>query len=362
MSTKKSKLNKHSYYMSLALMQAYKNLGNTKENPSVGCVIVKNDCVISAGYTKINGRPHAEHFALNKMSNLYNSDLYVTLEPCCHYGKTSPCVKKIISRKVKRVFFSIHDPDIRSFNKSGAYLKKKKIIVSKGVLSKETNDLYKSYIRNKSNLTPFVTAKIAISRDGFSVDSRNKWITNKYSQARVHLMRSKHDCIVTSAKTIISDNSQLTCRINGLQHKSPARIILDKNLKIPITSKLIKSSERLRTIIFYNKSDFKKISKLKRFKLSLIKTPLNSKNSFDLKTILKKLKSMGFSRIFLESGINLLNSFLKENLIDNLEVFKSNNLIGRYGSNKFKVNFSVKKIKINKVNLFGEMLLSYKLK
>lgn len=359
MSTKKSK---HSYYMSLALMQAYKNLGNTKENPSVGCVIVKNNCVISTGYTKINGRPHAEHFALNKVPNLNNSDLYVTLEPCSHYGKTSPCVKKIISRKVKRVFFSIHDPDIRSFNKSREYLKKKNIIVSKGVLSKETNDLYKSYIKNKSNLIPFVTAKIAISRDGFSVDSRNKLITNEYSRARVHLMRSKHDCIVTSGKTIISDNSQLTCRINGLQHKSPARIVLDKNLKIPITSKLIKSSQRLRTIIFYNKSGFKKISKLKRFKLSLIKIPLNSKNSFDLKMILKKLKSMGFSRIFLESGVNLLNSFLKENLIDNLEVFKSNNLIGRYGSNKFKINFNFKKIKVNKVNLFGERLLSYKLK
>jgi diaminohydroxyphosphoribosylaminopyrimidine deaminase / 5-amino-6-(5-phosphoribosylamino)uracil reductase len=362
MSTKKSKPNKHSYYMGLALMQAYKNLGSTKDNPSVGCVVVKNNSVISSGYTKINGRPHAEHFALNKMSNLNNSDLYVTLEPCSHYGKTSPCVNKIISKKIKRVFFSINDPDKRSFNKSRKKLKNKKINVSIGILSKETNDLYKSYIKNKHDLLPFVTAKIAISKDGFTVDSRNKWITNKYSRSRVHLMRSKHDCIVTSVKTVITDNSRLTCRIYGLENKSPSRIILDKNLRIPLTSNLLKTTKKIKTIIFYNKSSSKKIINLKKYKVLIVKMPLNSHNKFDLKEILKKLKSMGFSRIFLESGVNLLNNFLKEDLIDSLKVFKSNKLIGKYGSNKFKISLSTKKIKVHKVNLFGESLHSYKLK
>ena len=343
-------------------MRAYKNLGNTKENPSVGCVIVKNNSVISSGYTKINGRPHAEYNALEGTSNLKNSDLYVTLEPCSHYGKTPPCVKKIISKKIKRVFFSIHDPDLRSFNKSTKYLKKSNISVHIGTLEKIIKELYKSYIKYKSNSLPFVTAKIAISKDGYTVDRRNKWITNKYSRARVHLMRSKHDCIITSASTILADNPRLTCRIYGLEHKSPSRIILDKNLEIPLNSKLIRSSKNFKTVIFYNKFKLKKILRLKKLNLKIIKIPLNSYNNFDLVKILEELKLMGFSRIFLECGVNLLNNFLRENLIDDLEVFRSNNLVGKFGNSKFKLNFNTKKVKINKVNLFGEQLLSYKLK
>ena len=112
--------------MKLALMQAHRNLGNTKENPAVGCVIVKNNCVISAECTSINGRPHAEQNAIAySKNNIKNSDLYVTLEPCSHYGKTSPCVKRIIKRKIKRVFFSLKDPDPLSYNKSTKQLKKK---------------------------------------------------------------------------------------------------------------------------------------------------------------------------------------------------------------------------------------------
>jgi len=112
---KQNKYSKHSFFMKLALMQAQRNLGNTKENPAVGCVIAKNDCIISAGYTGTNGRPHAEHNAITySKNNIKNSDLYVTLEPCSHYGKTPPCIKKIIKRKIKRVFFSLKDPDPRS--------------------------------------------------------------------------------------------------------------------------------------------------------------------------------------------------------------------------------------------------------
>ena len=114
--------------MKLALNQAQKNLGNTRENPSVGCVIVKNGCIITAGCTSINGRPHAEQNAITyALNDVKNSDLYVTLEPCSHYGKSPPCVKSIIKNKIKRVFFSLKDPDSRSFNKSTKVLKKNKI-------------------------------------------------------------------------------------------------------------------------------------------------------------------------------------------------------------------------------------------
>ncbi len=352
--------------MNLALMQATKNLGNTKTNPSVGCVIVKNGCVINGACTGINGRPHAESIALSKFKSINKkSDLYVTLEPCSHYGKTPPCVKKIIKNKIKRVYFSIKDPDIRSYDRSSKILKKNKIIVKKGILITELKSFYKSYFNYKKKSFPFVTAKMAVSKDCYTINSRNKWITNSYSRARAHLIRSKHDCILTSINTIISDNPLLTCRISGLENKSPTRIILDKNLRIPIKSKIIKTSTKVKTIIIHNSENTKKMKLLKKSGTKLIKMGLNINKYFDLKEVLFKLKGFGYSRIFLESGIKLMTNFLKEKLVNDFQLFISSKNLKNQGKNNFKQNlryFNNKKNTIIKVNLFGDKLISYKLK
>ena len=248
--------NSDNKFMRLAFKKASEHLGSTKENPSVGCIIVKNGSVVSSGVTSVNGRPHAEYNAINFCKkSLKNSSLYVTLEPCSHYGKTPPCVKTIIENKIKRVFFSLEDPDIRSFNKSKTQFKKNKIIVRKGDLVSDIKNFYKSYFKYKKNSLPFVTAKMAISKDFYTNCKKKKWITNSSSRARVHLMRSNHDCILSSVNTIILDNPEFTCRICGLRDRSPSRIILDKSLKIPITSNIIKSANKYRTIIFFNKDN-----------------------------------------------------------------------------------------------------------
>ena len=161
--------------MNLALKQAQINLGNTKKNPSVGCVIVKNDCIISAGCTGINGRPHAEQNAMVYSKNyIQNSNLYVTLEPCSHYGVTPPCVKTIIKNKIKRVFFSLKDPDPRSHNKSTKQFKKNKVSVQNGILSTDIKNFYKSYFKYKENFLLYVTAKMAISRDFYTINKKKK--------------------------------------------------------------------------------------------------------------------------------------------------------------------------------------------
>ena len=234
MSLKKGKFNHNDkYFMSLALNLARDRAGLTGENPPVGCIIVKNNEIISYGQTSINGRPHAERNAIVYSKNdIKNSDLYVTLEPCSHHGKTLPCVDTIMNSKIKRVFFSLKDPDARSYNKSTRLLKKNKINVQKDILVSDIKNFYKSYFKYKENNLPFVTAKIAISKDFYTNNKKKKWITNKFSRGRVHLMRSNHDCILTSVNTIIDDNSRLTCRIPGLEKNSPSRIILDKKLKI----------------------------------------------------------------------------------------------------------------------------------
>ena len=348
-------------------MQAQRNLGNTRENPAVGCVIVKNDCIISAGCTGINGRPHAEKNAItNSKNNIKNSNLYVTLEPCSHYGKTPPCVKTIIRSRIKKVFFSLKDPDRRSYNKSTKELKKNKIAVQNGILSSDIKNFYKSYFKYKKNILPFVTAKMAISKDFYTSNKKRKWITNKFSRGRVHLMRSNHDCILTSVNTIIMDNPRLTCRIRGLEDHSPSRIILDKKLKIPIRSNIVKSVNKYRTVIFFNKINQKKIRVLKNLKIKLIKTPLSENGNFDLKNILMKVKILGFSRVFLESGLNLTTNFLNKGLVDDFQLFISSKNLGKNGNNSFRRNmklfFKNRKFTNEKVNLFGDKLISYRIK
>jgi diaminohydroxyphosphoribosylaminopyrimidine deaminase/5-amino-6-(5-phosphoribosylamino)uracil reductase len=354
--------------MGLALLQANVMLGNTKDNPSVGCVIAKNNNLISAGATSFNGRPHAEVNAINfSKYNLKNSYIYTTLEPCSHYGKTPPCVKKIISRKVKRVFFSINDPDDRSYKKSKVYFKKERIIVRKGLLQKEVNFFYKSYFNFKKQSLPFVTSKLAISRDFFTINKKSKnWITNQYSRGRVHLLRSSHDCIVTSSRTIIKDNPSLNCRIRGLEDRSPLRIVLDKNLNISIKSKILRLNKDSRTIIFYNEFNKRKILLLKRLKIETVKIPLNNDGNLDLVLVLKKIKEKGFSRVFLECGEKLTYQFLKKNLINDFKLFISKKKLGKSGGGSFRKNYIMflknKKGNVEKVNLLGDQLISYRIK
>ena len=228
MFTNHNKNQNNLYYMDLALQQAKRSLGNTNKNPAVGCVIVNKKNIIGLGCTSINGRPHAEINAINSSRiNLRNSEMYVTLEPCSHYGKTPPCVKTIMKKKIRKVFFSIKDPDLRSFNKSKKILQKRGIIVRDGILKHKINSFYKSYFKYKNNDFPFVTCKLAVSKDYFTISKRRKWITNEFSRGRVHLFRSNHDCIVTSSNTVIEDNPKLDCRINGLENLTPTCIVLD---------------------------------------------------------------------------------------------------------------------------------------
>tara|TARA_Y100001960_G_scaffold286408_1_gene323701 strand:- start:297 stop:1361 length:1065 start_codon:yes stop_codon:yes gene_type:complete len=354
--------------MELALNQAKKNLGNTKTNPSVGCVIVKKNNLISAGCTSSNGRPHAEHNAINfSKTNIKNSDIYITLEPCTHFGLTSPCTSKIIKNKINKVYYSINDPDSRTNNKSKKILNKKGIFVKNGILRNNTNNFYRSYIKYKRKSLPFVTSKLAMSKDFYTIKKdQNGWITNKYSRGRVHMMRSNHDCIITSSKTVIEDNPLFTCRIKGLEKTSPARIILDKDLRIPLKSKIFTKGKNYQTIIFYNKENKKKIKLLRKLKIKTFYAPLSSHDKLNLIYILIKVKKLGFSRIFLESGITLIMDFLNKNLIDDFVLFISSKKLKKNGKGSITPilnNFIKNKNKlVNEINLLGDKLITYKLK
>ena len=314
--------------MALALKLARARHGLTGVNPSVGCVIVKKDEIISIGQTNYNGRPHAEYNAIkNSDVHLEGSKMYVTLEPCNHYGKTSPCTNLIIKNKIKEVFYSIDDIDKRVNGKSFKILKSKNIIVKKGLLKKEVSNFYSTYFFNRKNKLPYVTGKIATSKNNLIYSSKIKRITDKYSDQFTHFLRYRNDSIMISYRTLNKDNPKLNCRLEGLKKFSPKRIILDNNLNTKTNSYIFKTANKNNTIIFYNKADNRKITLFKKKGFRLIKSNLTKIKYFDLKLILKKLYKIGIRNILVEGGNNLSGSFLKDKLLNQFYLFKSPKLL-----------------------------------
>ena len=345
----------HNLFFNLALKLAEINLGRTKINPSVGCIIVKNDSVISSGLTSANGRPHAEFNALNKNLNFRGSVMYVTLEPCTHYGLTPPCINIIKKKKVKKVYYIYDDPDIRTFKKAKAKLKKK-IIKFKRV-NFQNDDFYKSYYLNKQKKLPLLDAKIAISKDYYTISNRNKWITNEKSRRVGHLIRSKYDSIISTSNSINKDDSLLNCRINGFDNFKPDLIIVDRYLNLKKKLRLFDICKKRNTYIFTTSNNTKKISFFKKKKIKIIKLD-KLDNINDFKVFLNKLFQIGKRRILVESGLTFLNELFRFRLINQLFIFKSDKILKKKGHNNSSIYY-VRKQKLNnqvKVNLNNDKL------
>ena len=337
MSLKISKSDKK--FMDLAISLAEDRVGLTGINPSVGCVIVNKSQIISVGQTGIGGTPHAETVAIKsaKKEDLRGSSMYVTLEPCNHYGRTPPCTKQIIKNKIGKVFFGVNDVDIRTSGKTTKILNNFNIKVKNNVQIKKILNLYKSYFFLKKHDYPFVTGKIACTKD-YYIKTNRKYISNPHSLNFSHLLRYKNQGILVSSKTVNSDNPQLNCRLNGLLKYSPTRFVLDKNLDISLTTKLVQTSKKIKTYIFYNKSNYK-LKKLKKMGIKLIQIQLNQNNNLDLIYVLKKIKKLNVYYLLVEGGIKLTNYFILNNLFNEFFLLKSDNNINnkkRFAKYKFK--------------------------
>ena len=355
MSTKKDKFSiKDQLYMDLALDLAKAREGLTGTNPSVGCVIVKNDEVISIGQTSYNGRPHAELNAIrNTDKNLKGSHMYVTLEPCSHNGITPPCTKAIINSKISKVVYSIIDVDKRVSGKTYKKLKAKGIKVRTGLLKKKIDQFYVPYFFNRKKKLPYITGKIAISKNNLIYSKNNKKITNSLSDKFTHFLRYKNDAIMISYKTLNKDNPKLDCRLKNMERFSPKRIILDNNLKTNITSYLYKTANKSNTIIFYNEADKSKIIEFKKNKINIIKSKINRYKKFNISIIMKKLYNLGCRNILIEGGNQLTKNFLSEKIFNQFYLFKSLKLLSKLteykefsGFNTLEKNYT-NKSKIN---------------
>ncbi len=322
MSTKKDKFStQDKNFMKLALNLANARRGLTGNNPSVGCVIVKNNRIISIGQTGYNGRPHAEHNAiLNCSENLKDSKMYVTLEPCNHYGKTPPCTKNIIKNKIGEVYYSMDDIDLKVKGKSYSILRKNNIRVKKGLLKKDAENLYRSYSFNRKKKLPYVIGKIAVSKNKIIYSEISKRITDKTSDKLTHYLRLKSDGIMISGKTLNIDNPKLNCRLEGFKN----------------------------TIIFHNSNDKSKIKLLKKRGTILIKQSTDKYKNLDLKKILKDLYKMEIRNLLVEGGDILTKNFLQKRLFNEFYMFRSSKNLSKNKKHVNFTSFSILNTKYNK--------------
>ncbi len=321
------------HYMGLALALARENQGLTKENPSVGCVLVKNKQIISSGVTSLNGRPHAEYNALKNSTVSTNGSIaYVTMEPCTHKGKTNPCSSLLVKSKISKVLFSISDIDERTSNKAFNFFKKKGIPIKEGVLKRDVSQFYSSYFFNRKYGLPYVTGKIACSRDNYIKSNKKQYISDEASLKVAHLLRYRNDGIMVSYKTINSDDPKLDCRLSGLEKHSPKIFIIDRELMIRNSSYILKFPRRNKVFIFHNSKKIKKEKFLKKKGINLIKIKCLEQNQLDYKQILKYMYKKKVFNLLVEGGYNITDFFLKKGLFNQFYLFKSNKSLKSNGS------------------------------
>ena len=312
---------------------AKKKFGLTFPNPVVGCIIVKKNRIISTGVTGNQGRPHAEEIALKKAGDkAKGATMYVTLEPCFHKSINGSCTEQILRSGIKTIYIARHDPDIRTNKKSINKLKKNELEVHVGSTAHITNQLNNFFFKSLKNKRPFVKVKMAISKDEKIAWSnyKSKWISNSKSRNYGHKIRSYSQAILTTAKTIIKDNPRLTVRKNNKIIKHLTTIIIDNSLKIPLGSKLLKDINKKRVIIFTSKKN-NKSKYLKKIGCEVFFVNKQINGQLNLKTIFKKIYDLKINDLLVEAGGIFLSNLLKNNLVDEIHLFKAPILIGTSG-------------------------------
>ncbi len=238
------------HFMALALRLAGRGLGRTWPNPAVGCVVVKEGRIVGRGWTQPGGRPHAEVEALRRAGDqALGATVYVSLEPCAHYGRTPPCTMALLHAGVRRVVAATQCPDRRVDGKGIAQLRQAGVEVTLGLMRTEAEALNAGFFLKERSGRPLVTLKLASSLDGriATRTGASQWITGEEARAWAHWLRATHDAIMIGSGTALADDPSLTCRLPGLEDRSPVRIVLDGRLRLPATSRLALTANEVPT-------------------------------------------------------------------------------------------------------------------
>jgi len=362
-------------YMRMAIELAKKGEGAVNPNPLVGAVVVKDGKVVGKGYHRFFGGPHAEVYALEEAGKeACGATIYVTLEPCSHYGKTPPCAKKIIDMGIKKCFVGSSDPNPQVAGKGVAMLKKAGIEVVESVLKDECDKLNQVFFKYIKTKIPYLFLKCAITLDGkiATKTGNSKWITNEIAREKVQFYRNKFMGIMVGINTVVLDNPSLTARIqNGV---NPFRVVVDPHLKIDENCKVVKNNEDEKTVIItsqknqfvensenINDKDFEIKMKQKRLSQNnKVKFIFLDKEKFSFKEMLEEIGKMGIDSVLLEGGESLVSLAFKEEVIDAGEIFVANKILGDKNAKSFISGFSKDKMEeailLNNVknNIYGE--------
>ena len=358
-------ISNHLKFINLAHDVASRNLGKTFPNPTVGCIISKNNKIISKAVTSSTGRPHAEEIALKKAGKKANGAImYVTLEPCFHSSQNGSCTDQILRSGIKEIYISCIDQDPRTKNKSINKLKRNKIKVITGLQKDKTINIKKFFFKSLKKKKPFTKVKMAISSDNKIAwkNYKSKWITNAKSRSYVHTLRLKSQAILTTAKTIIRDNPRFTVRKNNKIIKSLNVIVIDKNLNIPLKSKVLNNLHQKRVIIFTRKKNLK-LQKLKQLGCEIIEMNIEN-NNLNLKKIFNILYKLKISDLMVEAGGILFAELIKNNLVDEIHLFKAPIIIGEKGIPVIKGNSLniIKKKLLETIKFDNNLYLKYAIK
>ena len=322
-------------YMLQAIQLAKQGEGWTNPNPMVGAVIVKNGRIIGKGYHKKCGELHAERNAIASLTeSAEGATIYVTLEPCCHYGKTPPCTEAIIEQKIKRVVIGSRDPNPKVSGKGIKMLQEAGIEVIEDFMREECDRLNPVFFHYITTKTPYVVMKYAMTLDGkiATKTGASKWITGEEAaRAEVQHMRHRYMGIMAGIGTVLADDPMLNVRVEGW--KSPIRILCDSGLRIPLDGQIVKSAGKYRTIVAYADSENTeaKRKRLHEMGVETICCP-DENNQVDLKKLMKYLGEEGIDSILLEGGGTLNDSALRAGIVQEVQAFIAPKLFGGMNS------------------------------
>ena len=330
-------------YMDLALELAEKGRGYVNPNPMVGAVVIKDGEIVGKGWHKFYGGPHAEVYALDEAgAKAEGATIYVTLEPCSHFGKTPPCAEKIKKMKIKKCVIACLDPNPIVAGRGKKILEEAGIEVVVGVREKEAKELNKVFMKYITEKNPYLFLKCAITLDGkIATNERDsKWITNEKSREKVQFLRHEYMGIMVGINTLINDNPRLTARIeNGV---NPFRIVVDPHLRTPLESNFVKMADDNKSIIITSKEN-EKNDKIKELENKNVKIIYMTGYDFSVHEILKKIGELKIDSVLLEGGSYLISKAFKENRIDGGEIFIAPKILG--GGLPFIDGFDFKEIK-----------------
>lgn len=316
-------------FMQRALELSRRHLGLTETNPSVGCVVIKDGGIVGEAVTAVGGRPHAETQALDMAGEkAAGATVYVTLEPCSHYGRTPPCANALVAAGVARVVVGLNDPDPRVAGRGLDILRKAGISVETGLMQAEIRRALAGYLTRHSKGRPHVTLKLAVSSDGMlGRRGEELIITGWEARAEVHRLRSISDAILVGIGTVLSDDPELTVRIAGFEYRSPLRIILDRRLRIPAGSKLVETARQVPVMVAtapLTDEMAGRIDELHGLGVDVVEVG-------ELDVFLAMLAMRGISSLLVEGGAVIAKAFLDAGLVDRILLFEAMGTVGAGG-------------------------------